>query len=328
MEEQYLNQIYAPFSSIHNRPFTFPPTPPSPAPQAPHCDPNWSTCLSQPLDTMFGYLPFQPPDPDPLFDTLTSNVYPKCEQKTNAEQEVIMSPKEMTVSHGATPSPSNSDEVPGTNIQPKYSFHETDFDLCQDHEDSNAGVFRRHRYHVNHNGVMQQCATENRDSAIHRSSKCLPIPQKYGTTFLFKRSYLQISDNEGSHSPEYLNPTHLQTQCTQHLKGQVVTLEEQARATKGFRSFDDVILLQEDGTGTRHHMTVDDIRSTPRSQKDSSAGDLLAVTGAFDPTTSGGEGEFLYPQSSALPCGFGEFIDSLLSILNSKRRLFINLMCG
>jgi hypothetical protein len=120
--------------------------------------------------------------------------------------------------------------------------------------------------------------------------------------FLFKRSYLQISDNEGSHSPEYLNPTHLQTQCTQHLKGQAVTLDEQAGAPKGFRSFDDVILLQEDGTGNRR-MTVDDIRSTPLSQKDSSAGDLLAVAGAFDHTTSGGEGEFLHPQSSAPPCG-------------------------
>ena len=324
MEEQYLSQIYAPFSSTHNRPFTFPPTPPSPAPQAPHCDSQWSTCLSQPLDTMFGYLPFQPPDPDPLFDTLTSNVYPKCEQKTNPEEELIMSPKEMTMSHGATPSPSNSDEIPGTKIQPKYSFHERDFNLCHNHEDSNAGMLRRHRYHVNQDEMMQQCATENRDSTTHRSNKCLPIPQKYGTTFLFKRSYVQISDNEGSHSPEYLNLTHLQTQCTQHLKGQAVTLEEQAGAPKGFRSFDGVILLQEDGTGTHHHMTVDDIRSTQLSRKDSSAGDLMAVAGAFDHTTSGGEGEFLHPQSSDPPCGLGEFIDSLLFICNSKRRLFIN----
>jgi len=273
---------------------------------------------------MFGYLPFQPLDPDPLVDTLTSNVYPKCEQKTNPEEELIMSPKEMTMSHGATPSPSNSDEIPGTKIQPKYSFHERDFNLCHNHEDSNAGMLRRHRYHVNQDEMMQQCATENRDSTTHRSNKCLPIPQKYGTTFLFKRSYVQISDNEGSHSPEYLNLTHLQTQCTQHLKGQAVTLEEQAGAPKGFRSFDGVILLQEDGTGTHHHMTVDDIRSTQLSRKDSSAGDLMAVAGAFDHTTSGGEGEFLHPQSSDPPCGLGEFIDSLLFICNSKRRLFIN----
>ena len=322
MEEQYLSQIYAPFSSTHNRPFTFPPTPPSPAPQAPHCDPQWSTCLHQPLDTMFGYLPFQPPDPDPLLDALTSNVYPKCEQKTNAEQEAIMSPpNEMTVSHGATPSPSDSDEIPGTNIQPKYSFHDTDFNLCHNHEDSNSGMFRRHGYHVNQRDTLQQCATENRDSTTHRSSKCLPIPQKYGTTFLFKRSYLQSSDNEGSHSPDYLSPTPLQTQCAQHLKGQVVALEEQEGAPKGFRRFDnvdDVILLQEDGNGTRRHMTVDDIRSTPLSQKDSSAVDLLAVAGAFDHTTSGGEGEFLHPQPSAHPCGLGEFIDSFLSISSSR----------
>ena len=328
MEEQHLSQIYAPFSSTHNRPFTFPPTPPSPAPQAPHCDPQWSTCLSQPLDTMFGYLPFQPSDTDPLFDTLTSDVYPKCEQKTNAVQEVIMSPNEMTVSHGTTPSPSNSDEITATNIQPKYSFHETDFNLCHKLEDSNAGMFRRHRYHVNEHEMLQQCATENTDSTSHKSSRCLPIAQKYGTTFLFKRSYLHSSDNEGSHSPEYLNATHLQTQCAQHLRGQAVTLEDQAGATKGFRSFDnvnDVILLQEDGTGTHHHMIVDDTRSTPLSQKDSSAGDLLAIAGAFDHTTSGGEGEFLHPQSSAPTCGLGEFIDSLLSIFNSARTLLINI---
>jgi hypothetical protein len=259
---------------------------------------------------MFGYLPFQPSDPDPLFDTLTSNVYPKCEQKTNTEQEVITSPNEMTLSHGATPSPSNSDEIPGTNIQPKYSFHETDFNLCHNHEDSNAGMFRRHRYHVNQHETMQQRATENRDRTTYKSRKCLPIPQKYGTPFLFKRSYLQSSDNEGSHSPEYLNPTHLQTRCAQHFRGHAVTLEDQAGAPHGFRSFDHVngvILLQEDGTGTRHQMSVDDIGSTPLRQKDSSAGDLLAVAGAFDHTTPGGEGEFLHPQSSAPPCGLGEF---------------------
>lgn len=315
MEDQYLSQIYAPFTSTHNRPFTFPPTPPSPAPQVPHCDPQWSTCLSQPLDTMFGYLPFQPSDPDPLFDTLTRNVYPKCEQKTNEEQELIMTPIEMSVSHGATPSPSNSDEVSGTNLQPKYSFHDANFHLRHNREDSNAGMLRRHRYHANQHEMLQQCATENRHCTTHKSSKCLPLPQKYGTTFLLKRNYLQSSENDGSH---------LQTQYAQHLGGESVTLEVQAGTPKGFRGFDyvnDVMMLQEDGIGTRHRMTGDDIRSTPLSQKDSSAGDLLAVAGAFDHTTSGGEGEFLHQQSSAPPCGLGEFIDSLLSISNSTRRL-------
>ena len=328
MEEQYLSPVYAPFSSTQNRPFTFPPTPPSPAPQVPHCDPQWSTRLSQPLDIMFGYLPFQPSDTDPLFNTLTSNVYPQCEQKTNAEHEIIMSPNETTVSQGDTPSPSNSDEILGTNVQTKYLFHETDFNLCHKHEDPNAGMFRRHRYHVNQHEMLRQCPTENRDSTTHKSNKCLPLPQKYGNTFLFKRSYLQSSDNEGSHSPEYSNPTHLQTQCTQHLRGQDVTLEEKAGPPNGFRSFDnvnDVILLQEDGTGTRHHMTADDIRSTPLSQKDSSAGDLLAVAEAFDHTTSGGEGGYPHPQSSAPPCGLGEFIDSLLFVCNRTRRLLINI---
>jgi hypothetical protein len=187
-------------------------------------------------------------------------------------------------------------------------------------------MFRRHRHHVNRHEMLQQCATENRGSTTHKPSKGLPVPQKYGTTFLSKRSYLQSSDNEGSHSPKYLNPTHLHTQCSQNLRGQAVTMEEKAGAPKGFRSFDslnDVILLQEDGTGTRHHMTVDYIRSTPLSQKDSSAGDLLAVAGAFDHTTSGGEGEFLHPQSSAPPCGLGEFIDSLMSICSSTTTLLI-----
>jgi hypothetical protein len=277
---------------------------------------------------MFGYLPFQPSEPDLLFDALTSNVYPQCEQKTNAEHGVIMLPNETTVSHGATPSPSNSDEIPGTNIQPKYSFQETDFNLCHNHEDSNAGMFRRHRYHVHQHEMLQQCVTENRDSTTHKSSKRFPLPQKYGTTFLFERSYLQSSDNEGSHSPECLNPTHLQAQCAQHLRGQDVTLEEKGGAPRSFRSFDnvnDVILLQEDGTGTRHHMTVDDNRSTPLRQKDSSAGDLLAVAEAFDHTTSGGEGELLHPQSSAPPSGIGEFIDSFLSIVNSAKGLLINI---
>jgi hypothetical protein len=267
---------------------------------------------------MFGYLPFQPSDADPLFDTLSSNVYPKCEHKTNTEQEAIMSPNEMTMSHGATPSPSNSDETPGTNIQPKYPFHETDFSLCHNNDDSNPGMLRRiHQYNINQHEMLQLCAEVNRENSTHKSSKRLQIPQKYGTKFLIKSTYVQSSDNEGSHSPAYLSPTHLQTQCAQHLGGQTVTLGEQSGAPTGFRSFDNVntaIMLQEDGTGPRHQMTVDDIRSTPLSQEDSSAGDLLAVAGAFDHTTSDGEGELVHPRSSAPPCGLGEFIDSLLSI--------------
>jgi hypothetical protein len=329
MEEQYLSQIYTTFSSTHHRPFTFPPTPPSPAPQVPHCDPQWSTCLSQPLDTMFGYLPFPHSDPDLLFDTLASNVYPKCEHKTNTEQEVIMSPNEMATLHGAIPSPSNSEETPGTNIQPKYPFHETDFSLCHNHDDSNAGMLRRHQYNIKQHEMLPYCAEVNRENTTHKSNKCLQIPQKYGTKFLIKRTYLQTSDNEGNHSPEYQSPTHLQTQCAQHLGGQAVTLDEQAGAPTGFRSFDnvnDAIMLQEDGTGPRHQMTVDDIRSTPLRQEDNSAGDLLAVAGAFDQTTSDGEGGFLHPQSSAPPCGLGEFIYSLLSILSSTRRLIMSVL--
>jgi hypothetical protein len=274
---------------------------------------------------MFGYLPFQPSDPDPLFDTLASNVYPKCEHKTNTEQEVIMSPNEIAMSHGATPSPSNSEETPGAKIQPKYPFHETGFSLCHNHDDSNAGMLRRHQYHINQHEMLQHCAAVNGENTTHKSSKCLQIPQKYGTKVLIRRTYLLSSDNEGSHSPEYLNATHLQTQCAQHLGGQAVTLDEQAGAPKSFRSFDnvnDAIMLQEDGTGPRHQMTVDDIRSTPVSQEDSSVGDLLAVAGAFDHTTSDGEGEFLHSQSSAPPCGLGEFTDSLLSIFNSTKRLW------
>ena len=324
MEEQYLSQIYAPFT----RSFTFPPTPPSPAPQVPQSDPQWSTCLPQPLDTMFGYPPFQPTNPDTLFETLTSDVYQKCDQQTNTEQEAIMSSNEMIRSHGATPSPSNSEEIPGSNFQPKYSFHETDFNHRHYHDDSNAGMFSRHRLHINQHEMLQHSATLNSENVTHKSSKCHQIPQKYGTSFLFKRGCLKSSDKEGRQSPEYLNPTHLQAQCAQQFGGQEVTLEDQAEAPEGFRSFDnvnDVIILQEDGTGTRQQMTVDDIKSTPLSQEESSADDLLAVAGAFDHTTSGGEREFLHPQSSAPPCGLGEFIDRLLSILNSTRRLLMNI---
>lgn len=325
MEQQYLSQICAPFSNTHNRPFTFPPTPPSPAPPVPHCDPSWSTCLSQPLDTMFGYAPFHPSDPNQLFDTLASNVYQKREQETNTEEELIMSSNGTAILHGATPSPSNSEEISDTNIQPKYTFQEMGFHLCHDEDGSNAGVYKRHQYHmrVDQYETPQHCGTLNRENTIQKPRKCHQSPHKYETTFLYKRSY---SDNEGNQYPECLNHTHLQTQCPQHLRGVEVPLDNKAGSPKDFRSLgnvDDVIMLREDGSGSRQQVTVDDIRWTPLSQEDASADDLLAAAEAFDHTRAGGEGEFLHPQSSSSPCGIGEFINNILPISNCTRRLLI-----
>jgi hypothetical protein len=229
---------------------------------------------------------------------------------------MIMSPNGITILHGATQSPSNSEEIPDINIQPKYTFQEMGFNLCHNQDGSNSGVFKRHQYHVHVDQyeMSQHYVTVNRQDTVQKQRKCHQDPHKYETALVLQRSYLQSSDN-GGNSPDYLNQTHVQTQCPQHLGGETVTLENKAGAHEDVISFgnvNDVIMLQEDGSGSRQQMTVDDIRSTPLSQEDGSADDLLAAVGAFDHTTAGGEGEFLHPQSSPSPCGLGEFTNSLL----------------
>lgn len=224
------------------------------------------------------------------------------------------------MSHWTTPSLSNSEDVSDTHIRSKCTFQEMDFSLCHNQEDSSADVFEKRQYqlHVDQFEMLQHYATLNGEKTLQESGKCRHQPQKYETAFLFKRSYLQTSDNEVTRSPEYLHQNHLQDQFKKHLGGEAITLGSKAGEVKDVRSFDNVngaIMLEEDGSGTHQQIAVDNIRSMTLSQEDGSSDDLLVAAEAFRHTTVQGEGEILHPQSSASPCGLGEFTNSdILSI--------------
>ncbi|XP_023707182.1 homeobox protein Hox-D4a-like [Cryptotermes secundus] len=307
MEEHYLCQLYAPINNTHNRSFTFPPTPPSPAPLAPHCDPQWSTYLPQPLDTMFGCSPFQTSDPNQLSDTPERNMYQKCEQKTNLNQEYITSPNGMAVLEGASLSPSNSGEASDKDIQPKYTFQEVNFNLFHKQDCSNADTFKRYQYqiHGSQSEMLSHYMTENGETALQNSRKCHQNTQKNETKFLFKQSYLQNSENEENQSPEYSNRTeidinHLQDQFAYQSVILQSNVDAHSQHEQGVSSFDsDVMMLQEDGRMSHQQMTVDDIKSMPLSQEDGSGGDIFGAAEAFNHTTSGGEGGFPHSQTSA-----------------------------
>jgi hypothetical protein len=320
MEEKYLCQLYAPTNNTHKRSFTFPPTPPSPSPLAPHCGFQWSAYLPQALDTVFGYSAFQPSEPNQLFDALEGNMYQKCEHKTNSNEEFIMSPDGMNVLDGTTLSPSNNGVVSDKNIQSKYTFQELNFNLFHSQDGSNADTFNRDQYQiqVNQSEMLSHYLAENGEAALQNSRKCHQNTQKYETKCLFRQSYLQNSENEENQSPEYSNhneidTNHLQNQFPHNFRGEAVILqnnvETRSQHQQDVGNIDnDAVMLQEDGSISRQQMTVDDIKSMQPSQEDGSGDDLFATAEAFDHTTSGGEEGFLHSQISASTQGLGEFL--------------------
>lgn len=325
MEEQYLCQLYAPINKTHNRSFTFPPTPPSPALLAPHCDSGWSIYLPQPLDSIFGYSPFQSSDPNQQAGTPEGNMYQKCEHKTSLD-EYIKSPNGMNVLDGSTPSPSNNGEVSDKDSPSKYTFQEVNFNLFHNQDCSNTDTFKRYQYqiHVNQPEMLPHYMTENGETAIQNARKCHQNAQKYETKFLFKQNYLHNSENEENHSPEYSNRNetdtdHLQCQFAHNFRGENVILqnnvETDSQHEHDVSSFDsDVMMLQEDGSISHQQMTVDDIKSMSLSQEDRSGDDIFATAEAFDRTTSGGQEGFLHSQISASTQALGEFLQGKFPI--------------
>jgi hypothetical protein len=329
MEEQHLCQLYAPIDITQKRSFTFPPTPPSPTPLAP----QWSTYLPQPLDTMFGYSPFQPCDRNQVSDTSEGNIY--------QEEDFMTSPNGMSALDGANPSPSNSGEVSNKDIQSKYTLQEVDFSLLHNHDCSNADTIKRYQYqtHVNQCEMLSHCMTGNGETALQNSRKCHQNTQQYKTKFAFKQSYLQSSESEENRCLEYSNRSeiatnHLQNPSARNFKEGSVMLQNNlgthSQHEQDVGSYDsDVMMLQEDGSIPHQQVTVDDIKSMSLSQEDG-LGDIFATAEAFDHTTSVGHGGYLHSHISASAQGLGESLYGtcpLFSRIYRWTELFMDTLC-
>jgi hypothetical protein len=301
MEEQHLCQLCTPINITQKRSFTFPPTPPSPPPLAP----QWSTYLPQPLDTIFGYSPFQPFDLNEVSDTSEGNIYQK--------QEFVTSPNGISELDGANPSPSNSGDVLNEDIQPKYTFQEVNFSLFHNQECSIADTIKRYQYqtHVNRPQMLSHCMTGNGETAVQNSRKCHPNAQEHETKFVFKQNYLQSSESDENRCPEYSSRNEIATnQSAYHFKETSVMLQNNvgthSQHEEDVGSYDsDVMMLQEDGSISHQQVTTDDMKSMSLGQEDG-LGDMFAAAEAFDHTTSEGEGQVLHSHISASAQGLGE----------------------
>jgi hypothetical protein len=247
----------------------------------------------------------------------------KFEQKTSTNEELIMSPSGMDILETAISLPSNSGEVFDKNMQTKYTFQELNFNLFHNQDNLNADTCRRQQYQT-HEDKFETSAhnmTETGESVRQNSRRCHQNPQKYETKCILKENYLLGPENEENQSPQHLNhnelyANHQQNQLTEHFRVQSVPFQNNAGAhseagedVDSFNNVNDAIMLQEEGSGSRQQMTVDDIKSMPLSQGDGSGDDLFVAAEAFDHKTADAEGRLLqHTQLPAAPHGLGEFV--------------------
>jgi hypothetical protein len=223
----------------------------------------------------------------------------------------------MDILETATPLPSGSGEVSDKNPQPKYTFQELNFSLFHSQGSLNVDTCKRQHYQTHDNKFE---TAETVEAVRQNSRRCYHNTQKLETKCMLKQSYLLSPENEENQSPQYLNQNeihanHQQNQFTEHLRAQSVPFQNNAGVHSEadqdvviFNNLNDAIMLQEEASGSRQQMAVDDIKSLALTQGDGSADDLFVGTQARDQQTAAAEGAALqHTQLAASPHGLGEF---------------------